>query len=191
MTSLFFAPPHLLQGDTWLHSQGIKVPDYPQVPRTAPFLYFQQPLPGSRFPSHLPASPFPPSLWDPPLFHLNMLGASSALAGPEGDEGGWECPCAEKAEDTPVHFSCWVQRAAAGLRGPCLGDAHCFWLVGCRNYQPHSTLRGLALCSNCLSPGDPPQRALGLMAAVRRVRAAAVRACGPHCSPFSVTARQV
>ena len=118
-------------------------------------------------------------------------GASAALAGPEGDEGGWECPCAEKAEDTPVHFSCWVQRAAAGLRGPCLGDAHCFWLVGCRNYQPHSTLRGLALCSNCLSPGDPPQRALGLMAAVRRVRAAAVRACGPHCSPFSVTARQV
>lgn len=56
----------------------------------------------------------------------STLAWGTGLLGPEGDEGGWEYLCAGKAEDAPVCFSCWVDRAATGLRGACLGDAHCF-----------------------------------------------------------------
>ena len=115
-------------------------------------------------------------------------GASSALRGTRG--AGSVCVRGRQRTRLCVSLAGWTG-LPLGCEGPAWEMPTVFWLVGSRNYQRHGTLRGLALCINCLSPGDPPQCALGLMATVRRVGAAAVRACGPHFPPFSVTARQV
>lgn len=110
-------------------------------------------------------------------------GASLALARPEGDEAAGRVRVQGRQRTRLCISLAGCTGLPLGCRGPAWETPTVFWLVGSRNYQPHSTLRGLALCSNCLSPGDPPQHALGLMAAVRRVGAAAIRAWGPHCPP--------